>query len=408
MDYYFPAEGIESARKNLRRVVERGEGVGLLIGPPGSGKTTLLLQLAGELDSVVTPVVVRTCHGEMTRHEMLQTILFELSLKYQGWSEGEARLFLMEHLQGDHFGGKPLALLVDEARHLSVELLEELRLLSDLSKSGTPLMHLVVCGTSALEETLSSSRMESFNQRIAARCYLESFDRDETRAYVASCIASAGAKVDRVFTPEALENVYRASDGVPRVINQICDASLILAAQLNRRVVEPAVVEEAWAELQQLPTPWNDSPATSSDSGSADTPGVIEFGSLDSDDSAEFSELQEEFSEASDVETVETATVETALHVEESIAEEFAEESIAEEPVAEESIARELLTVEEEELLTGEFAEEDAMVADELAEDDPIGDELVEEAESESVEEEVALGQELVEEAAFSARSLVS
>jgi hypothetical protein len=135
-------------------------------------------------------------------------------------------------------------------------------------------VRLVLLGGAALEERLASPKLESFSQRIAARCYLESLTRDQTQEYLQTQITAAGGAASRVFTPEVAQAVFAATDGVPRLINQLCDHALLLAYSGGRRQVQPSDIEEAWADLQQLPTPWN---AGSGKASSA--PGVIEFGS---------------------------------------------------------------------------------------------------------------------------------
>ena len=150
-----------------------------------------------------------------------------------------------------------LLLIVDEAHSLPLRLLEELRLLSNLVRQGQPRVRLVLAGGPQFEERLASPKLESFNQRIAARCYLEALDRAQTIDYVRHQINEAGGSPDRLFTSDALGAVYQATDGIPRLINQVCDHALIMACAGGVRQLTAGGIEEAWADLQQLPTPWN-------------------------------------------------------------------------------------------------------------------------------------------------------
>ncbi len=112
------------------------------------------------------------------------------------------------------------------------------------------------------------------NQRIAVRCYLDALNRADTFSYIRTQIGRAGVKAEQIFPESALQAVYHATGGVPRLINQICDHALVLAFADGLREITAEVVEQAWADLQQIPLPWNPTPASTSSKG------VIEFGSL--------------------------------------------------------------------------------------------------------------------------------
>ena len=127
-----------------------------------------------------------------------------------------------------------------------------------------------------LEERFASPKLDSFSQRLSARCYLEAFNRTETQDYIQWQIDSAGGLGSEVFPEATCQTVFQATGGVPRLVNQVCDHALLLAYVAGRKTIEPANVEEAWADLQQLPTPWSGG----AKSDAADS-GVIEFGSLD-------------------------------------------------------------------------------------------------------------------------------
>jgi type II secretory pathway predicted ATPase ExeA len=273
---YVPTAALEQARQTLVRKIERGEGPGLVVGPAGSGKSLLLQVLAQHFRSrflVALLASSRLC----TRRALLQNILFELKLPYREMDEGELRLSLIDHLEPRTGGGDGLLLLVDEAHTLPLRLLEEIRLLTNLVKSGESRVRLVLAGNMTLEERLASPKLESFHQRIAARCYLQPMSRDETIYYVQEQVRRAGGVPDMVFTSDALRAIHTATDGIPRLVNQVCDHALMLAALGGHKQLGPAGIEEAWADLQQLPVPWHDSPAVAAaESGS----GIIEFGQL--------------------------------------------------------------------------------------------------------------------------------
>ncbi len=289
---YFPAASIESARQNLIRCVERGEGAGLAIGPSGTGKT-LLCQLVAEHFQGHFRAALLTQTSVTTRRALLQAILYELGQPYRGMDEGELRLALVEYLNAKEQCPYGMLLVADDAHLLPLRVLDEIRSITNVTAEGLPRVRLVLAGCGPLEERLGLPKLDSFSQRIVARCYLETLNRAETQEYIRALLCHAGGQADQVFSAEASQAVHRATDGVPRLVNQLCDHALILAFTARRRPVDVACVEEAWADLQQLPTPWNGesqhpTPAAAS---------VVEFGGLEDDEPTD-STPQEEASPA--------------------------------------------------------------------------------------------------------------
>ncbi len=279
--HYFPGAAIEAARQNLTRCVERAEGIGLLVGPAGTGKTLLCHVLAEEFRGRCFIALLdsgRIC----TRRAMLQAISYEIGLPYRGIEEGDLRLAIVDRISPRKQTGEvspPLVVLVDEAHALPLRLLEELRLLSNVVRNGEALVRVVLAGGPALEERLASPKLESFNQRISARCYLEALDRAQTIDYIREQLHDVGGQVDSVFAADALDVIYQATGGIPRLINQVCDHALILAFAGGVRQLTAAAIEEAWSDLQQLPTPWNS--IAGAPSRDSDGPDIVEFGALE-------------------------------------------------------------------------------------------------------------------------------
>jgi type II secretory pathway predicted ATPase ExeA len=274
---YFPAAAIEDARQRLSRAIERGDGPGLVIGAPGTGKSLLLQVLATQFHAKFD-VVLLACARLCSRRAMLQAILFELGLPYKMRDEGDLRLSLLDHLLSEHCP-TGLLMLVDEAQALPIALLDELRILTNLVRGGVPRVRLILAGPSALEESFAHPELESFTQRLSARCYLAPLNREETRQYIRAQIAACGAAPDDIFATEAATAVFDATDGVPRLVNQLCDRALQFAVSGNSPCVDLQVVQEAWSDLQQLPTPW-DTPQADAEPTTSD---VIEFGKLSDD-----------------------------------------------------------------------------------------------------------------------------
>ncbi len=263
----------------LSRAITRSEGPAIVIGAAGTGKSLLLEVLAAQFQdkmSVVTLVGAQLC----TRKALLQMILFEIGLPYRGMDEGELRLSLVEYLRPREGGGNRMLLLVDEADSLPTRLLQELRVLTNLSNQGQPQVNLVLAGSAILEERFAEPQLEVFSQRVSVRCYLVPLGREETFAYVRSQIAASGCDVDQLISPDGLEAIFSATDGLPRLINQLGNQLVWMAAETGCHPLDGALVQQAWSELQQLPAPWN-GPTVDAMSDSGQASETVEFGELE-------------------------------------------------------------------------------------------------------------------------------
>ena len=252
---------IQAAFDEVVVCVEQGQGIAVVSAPAGAGKTLLCERLRSELGERFESVLLR--HASfLTRRALLQTILCELKHSYRQQDEQELRLELSPAIRALRPQREALVLICDEAHQLSEELLEELRILSDLAEHGRPLVRLVLVGQLGLEETLALSSLEALSQRIRAHVCLETLTRAGSLDYIDYRLTWAGGRTDEIFTPEALELISRAADGVPRCINQLCDHALLLAYVAEQQPVPAEVIREALQDLRQLPLHWNESSLT--------------------------------------------------------------------------------------------------------------------------------------------------
>ena len=274
-DFYVPIGSWEETLRTVARVVERAEGPALVVGGVGTGKSLLCHLLAAHYRKVFQ-VVMLSSSRLCSARALLQNLLFELQLPYRGLSEGELRFSLMEALEPTPENGNGMLLIVDEAQGLSRRLLEEIRMLTNLVRRGESRVRLVLAGSTRLEEQFTHPRMESFNQRLACRCYLETLTSEETAYYIQTQLHSvmSGEAID-IFDEQAITAIHRLTDGIPRLINQLCDQALLAAALAETTLIDQYAVEVAWADLQQLPPPVSPEEPIASDTN------VIEFGQLD-------------------------------------------------------------------------------------------------------------------------------
>ena len=258
LDRYFPATCIEQTFQTASRAIQRGEGPVAIFGGTGLGKTMCCMRIAESFRRNFE-VVMLASSQLITRRALLQSLLYELRMPYRDLTEGELRLTLMSRLQPSTDNPTDgLVLIIDEAQTMSMKLLDEIRLLTNIVRNGVPRVRLVLCGTMRLEDCLSHPHMDSLNQRLAARCYLTPLSNQETGQYVIHKIELSGVTGSSVMTRDALDAIYRGSDGIPRLIDQLADQSLLLACNERERPISAAMVGRAWCMLQQLPNPWSE------------------------------------------------------------------------------------------------------------------------------------------------------
>jgi type II secretory pathway predicted ATPase ExeA len=294
--FYHAAAEIDGALRGTERCIRRAEGVSLIVGPPGTGKSLLLLKLAEQIRDDFD-VALLTGASICTRRALWQAIMAAIGEPYRGIDETELRIAIVERIRGLAAAGSGLVILVDEAHTLPTRLIEELRLLTNVP-TPLPAVHIVLVGTTRIDEMLGSPRMASLAQRVAVRGYLEPLDHAETVAYLQTQVRAAGLHWEKLFAPGSDDAVYQVTEGVPRLINQVCDHALVLVAECGRPVT-PADIASAWRDIQRLPAPNGlenslQPPASaeefpsfsfdgSDDDLTGDGFGVIEFGALDED-----------------------------------------------------------------------------------------------------------------------------
>jgi MSHA biogenesis protein MshM len=220
------------------------EGIVLLTAEPGLGKT-LLCQVALErLGDEVTSAFLTNSHCG-GRLGLLQSILYELSLPHEGRGEQDARLAFTDFLLKNFLAGRQTLLIVDEAQHFTPDLLEELRLLSNLEAQGGKALQIVLAAQPEVADVLGLPGMAGLRQRIAVRLRLEPLAVEEAADYLLHHIRLAGGRPEAIFADEALEVLARGSQGVPRLLNQAANQALLLAHEAGAAQVDAEAALEA-------------------------------------------------------------------------------------------------------------------------------------------------------------------
>lgn len=244
------AEPHRTVLTTLLKAILTRKGFMVITGPVGTGKTTLLhatLQILSEKNSNLASALL--FNPTLTRDEFFEALLDEYEIPCDSTSKTQRLLAIQRLLTATQQKGGTGILVIDEAHLLSVELLEEIRLLNNVESYSGKLLQIVLCGQPELWSVLGRPELLALRQRVADRCTLRALNLPESRAYVAERLHLAGLCGRSLFTSAALESVYRFSRGVPRLINLVCDKSLYLGCASRREQIDPSTVQEAAEEL---------------------------------------------------------------------------------------------------------------------------------------------------------------
>jgi len=246
-DLLFMSRTHGKALSYLRYGIEERAGFILLTGEVGAGKTTLIrLLMKDHMDKVTLSKVTNT---KVDSHQLLTMINDDFGLETEGRSKAALVRELNEFLIDQYALGQRCVLIIDEAQNLCAELLEEVRMLSNLETDGGKLLQIILAGQPELKETLNSHTLLQLRQRIQIGCHLSPLKTEEVRDYILYRMECAGNRDAVQFSDEAFARISEQTRGVPRLINILCDYLLIDAYAAERREVGEQDVAEIVDEL---------------------------------------------------------------------------------------------------------------------------------------------------------------
>jgi general secretion pathway protein A len=221
-----------------------GGGFVALTGEVGTGKTTLCHCLLQQIPKNIDIALI--LNSKLNAIELLATICDELGIIYDKNQQSLKNLIdrLNQHLLATHANGRRTVLLIDEAQNLSMEVLEQIRLLTNLETNTTKLLQIILVGQPELKELLKRQDLRQLNQRITARYHLLPLSLNETRAYIRHRLIVCNGHPG-IFKQSAIRKIYKLSSGIPRVINILCDRALLGAYSTNTHVITPKIVSDA-------------------------------------------------------------------------------------------------------------------------------------------------------------------
>jgi putative secretion ATPase (PEP-CTERM system associated) len=247
-DYLYPSRVHREALDYLRYGLETHAGFVVITGEIGSGKTTLLQTLLRGLDSQTT--VGRIVNTMLEPRELLETIMIDFGLDPAGRSKPLLLRDLAQYLVDQRLAGRLVLLVIDEAQNLSQAALEELRMLSNLETEKSKLLQIVLVGQPDLRDKLSAPDLEQLRQRITVSYHLMPLDAEETANYINHRLRRAALGTPPEFPRDVTDLIHARSRGVPRIVNVICDATLVFGYAEERRDIDLPLMRDVVKELE--------------------------------------------------------------------------------------------------------------------------------------------------------------
>ena len=249
--FLFPTKRHNEALSALYYGVRRHKGIVVLTGEVGTGKTLLLHYLLHLLKQSKDVGYGYIFNGRLSPVEFLQYFASDLGLPITSRNKGELLLQIANYVIDRSQRKLTTALVVDEAHHLTAEILEEIRLLSNLETAQEKLLQILLVGQPELDDKLDSVSLRQLKQRISFRSHLVPLNSDETKGYVELRLQLAGClHPSALFPPETIAAVYQHSQGVPRLINTICENALIAAYGRQMPNVSPEIIDNIAADFR--------------------------------------------------------------------------------------------------------------------------------------------------------------
>ena len=240
--FLYRTRDMEEALACLTYGIERRRGFIMLTGEVGTGKTTLLNKFLEWLrgERVATAFIF---NPRLTVNQFLHFTMADFGIQCASLMKSQVLLQLNQWLLERYRAGETAVLIVDEAQNLSPEVLEEIRLLTNLETATEKLLQIVLSGQPELEQNLRQPALRQLRQRITLRCKTVPLSLEDAHGYISERLRIAGANAEPIFSGDAIEAIFRYSSGIPRVINLLCEHSLITAFADGKRPVSPEIID---------------------------------------------------------------------------------------------------------------------------------------------------------------------
>lgn len=247
--FLFLTKQIEEALTGLMYGIQTRKGFITLTGEVGTGKTTLINRLLDWLHNRRARTAF-LFNSRMNSNQLFDFILAEFDIRCDSKSKSQQLMKLNHWLLDRYRAGETVVLIIDEAQNLTYPVLEEIRLLTNLETSTEKLLQIVLSGQPELEEKLKLPQLRQLRQRIMLRCKTSALSKEETQEYITERLKIAGSSGDPIFSAPAVDAIHVYSLGIPRVVNLLCEHSLVNGFADQQRPIQSKIVEEVAQEFQ--------------------------------------------------------------------------------------------------------------------------------------------------------------
>ncbi len=247
--FLFRSPQHEEALANLIYGVQSRKGFIVLTGEVGTGKTTMLECLRDYLTSQQV-AFASLFNSRLTVDQFFEMLAYDLDLRCNRLSKIEVLLSLNNLLLERAAANRTTVLIVDEAHNLEWDVLEEIRLLGNMENRRGKMLQIILAGQQELDRKMEAPEFRQLKQRIALRCALRGFNLQETIAYINSRMARAGLQDQAIIPPDLIEEIQFRSQGIPRLINAICDNLLLTAFAMETKTTTVAMLDEVTADMR--------------------------------------------------------------------------------------------------------------------------------------------------------------
>ena len=247
-DYLFMSQGHENAYTHLEYAIMENKGFVVITGEIGSGKTTLINYLIGKIQQNVQIGLVNQTY--VTPTQFIKMVCQDFELDIEGMDKAEMVNLLHEFLLHQFALRERVILIIDEAQNLSPKTMEELRMLSNLEAEKHHLIQMILVGQPELKFKLQRKDLVQFAQRVTVNCHLDGLKIEEVEKYIHYRISVGGSEKNNIFNKDAIKTIYKYSNGIPRLINVLCDAALVYGYADKKKIINKSIVENVVKERE--------------------------------------------------------------------------------------------------------------------------------------------------------------